>query len=72
MLAWSPRFCRTSAALDQVGLNGRALTDNVMDIMLTLASNRHWADAIVPDKKRAGAQISNFGEPYTKAESRLV
>jgi hypothetical protein len=56
----------TRAAFDQAGFNGRALTDDVMDVMLTLASDKGLADGVMPDKERTRAEFPYVGEPYTK------
>lgn len=62
----------TKAAFDQVGFNGRALTDDVMDVMLTLASNRGLADGVKPDANRTRTDFPYFGDPYSKAEQAGV
>jgi hypothetical protein len=62
----------TTAAFDQVGFNGRALTDDVMDVMLTLASNRGLADGVAPDPSRVRSEFPYYGEPYTKEEQQGV
>jgi hypothetical protein len=58
----------TVAAFSQAGFNGRPLWEDVMDVMLTLASNTPLADGAVPDRSRVRAEFPYFGEPYTKAE----
>ncbi|MGC2662303.1 MAG: DUF4331 family protein [Bryobacteraceae bacterium] len=58
----------TKGAFDQAGFNGRALTDDVMDVMLTLASNRGLADGVKPDANRTRAEFPYFGDAYSKAE----
>jgi Domain of unknown function (DUF4331) len=40
----------TSASFAFTGFNGRALSDDVMDVILTLATNTALADGVVPDK----------------------
>jgi hypothetical protein len=67
-----PYELNSKAAFDQAGFNGRALTDDVMDVMLTLSSNRGLADGVRPDKNRARAEFPYFGEHYTKAEQAGV
>jgi hypothetical protein len=42
----------TAAASDVAGFNGRPLGDDVMDVMLTLASNRPLQDGAAPDRNR--------------------
>jgi Domain of unknown function (DUF4331) len=58
----------TPAAFDQAGFNGRAIGDDVMDVMLTLASNKPLADGVAPDRSRTRSEFPYFGEPYRKAE----
>jgi hypothetical protein len=62
----------TPAAFDQAGFNGRPLGEDVMDVMLTLASNRPLGDGVAPDRSRVRAEFPYFGEPYTKAEQAGV
>lgn len=45
---------------------------DVMDVMLTLASNRRLADSVMPDKERTRAEFSDVGKPYTKPEQASV
>jgi hypothetical protein len=56
------------AAFDFVGFNGRALTDDAMDVMLTLATNTALSDGVAPAMKRVRETFPYFGEPYTNAE----
>lgn len=58
----------TSAAFDFVGFNGRALTDDVMDVILTLATNTALGDGVAPNKDRTRDAFPYFGEPYIAAE----
>ena len=62
----------TEAAFDQVGFNGRPLGEDVMDVMLTLASNRPLADGATPDRSRIQTAFPYFGKPYSKAEQAGV
>jgi hypothetical protein len=62
----------TAAAFDLAGFNGRALGDDVMDVMLTLASNKPLQDGAVPDRSRIRAEFPYFGEPYSKDEQKDV
>jgi hypothetical protein len=70
--AMLPYEIGTVAAFDQAGFNGRSLGEDVMDVMLTLASNTALADGAVPDRSRIRAQFPFFGEPYTTAEQEGV
>ena len=54
------------------GFNGRALTDDVMDVILTLATNTALGDGVAPDKNRTRDEFPYFGEPYTRAEQAGV
>jgi hypothetical protein len=62
----------TPAAFDLAGFNGRPLGDDVMDVMLTLASNKPLQDGAVPDRKRIRTEFPYFGEPYSKEEQKGV
>lgn len=62
----------TAAAFDFAGFNGRALTDDVMDVILTLATNTALGDGVVPDKTRTRDEFPYFGEPYSSAEQAGV
>ena len=58
----------TEAAFDQAAFNGRPLGDDVMDIMLQLASNTPLADGVAPDLSRTRKEFPYFGAAYTKEE----
>jgi hypothetical protein len=58
----------TPAAFDLAGFNGRSLSDDVMDVMLSLAANRPLADGVAPDQTRICKEFPYYGEPYTKDE----
>jgi hypothetical protein len=62
----------TPAAFDLAGFNGRALGDNVVDVMLTLASNRPLPTGVAPDRNRIRSEFPYFGEPYSKEEQKDV
>lgn len=62
----------TVAAFDFSGFNGRSLTDDVMDVMLTLATNTALGDGVAPDKGRVRSNFPYFGPPYTSAEQADV
>jgi hypothetical protein len=42
----------TSAAFEVASFNGRALGDDAMDVMLTLATNTPIVDGLAPDRGR--------------------
>lgn len=58
----------TAAAFDRARFNGRALTDDVMDVILTLATNTALSDGVAPDRGRTCDRFPYFGAPYTSAE----
>ena len=60
----------TPAAFDLAGFNGRPLGDDVMDVMLTLASNKPLQDGAIPDRTRIRTEFPYFGEPYSKEEQK--
>jgi hypothetical protein len=62
----------TPAAFDFAGFNGRALTDDAMDVILTLATNTALGDGVVPDQDRTRAEFPYFGTPYSAAEQADV
>jgi hypothetical protein len=62
----------TPAAFDLAGFNGRPLGDDVMDVMLTLASNKPLQDGAVPDRNRIQTEFPYFGKPYSKDEQRNI
>jgi len=62
----------TPAAFTLAGFNGRPLGDDVMDVMLTLASNKPLEDGAVPDRNRVRTEFPYFGEPYSKEEQKNV
>jgi hypothetical protein len=58
----------TPAAFDFAGFNGRALTDDVMDVILTLATNTALDDGVAPDGDRTRDTFPYFGDPYSDGE----
>jgi Domain of unknown function (DUF4331) len=48
-------------------LNGRGLADDVMDVMLTLATNTPLSDGVAPDRSRMRDEFPYFGEPFANA-----
>lgn len=62
----------TPAAFDYAGFNGRPMGDDVMDVMLTLASNMPLADGVAPDRNRIIADFPYYGAPYASAEQAKV
>jgi Domain of unknown function (DUF4331) len=58
----------TSATFAFTGFNGRALSDDVTDVILTLATNTALGDGVVPDKSRIRDMFPYFGEAYSTTE----
>ncbi len=52
----------TAASFRPDSFNGRPLEDDVMDVMLTLASNTPLADGVAPDKTKMHSDFPYFGE----------
>jgi hypothetical protein len=44
------------------------LGDDVMDVMLSLASNMQLSDGVVPDRSRIRDEFPYYGTPYSKDE----
>ena len=62
----------TAGAFDCAAFNGRGLVDDVMDAMLTLASNKPLGDGVAPDRSRVRSEFPYFGQPFTPAEQVSV
>ncbi len=62
----------TSAAFELASFNGRALGDDVLDVMLTLATNTPIVDGLVPDRGRIRKDFPYYGAPYTAEEQAGV
>jgi hypothetical protein len=62
----------TAASFDFAGINGRGLADDVMDVILTLATNTALSDGVRPDAKRLRPEFPYFGEPYSGEEQKGV
>ena len=62
----------TAASFDFAGINGRGLADDVMDVILTLATNTALGDGVRPDAKRLRPEFPYFGEPYSRDEQKGV
>lgn len=54
----------TPASFDFSEFNGRALTDDVMDVILTLATNTALGDGVAPDANLVRADFPYFGAPH--------
>lgn len=62
----------SEAAFDFAGFNGRRLGDDVMDVIITLASNVALADGVAPDKARIRPDFPYFGPAFTAEEQAGV
>jgi hypothetical protein len=62
----------TPAAFDHTGFNGRGLADDVMDIILTLATNTPLGDGVAPDRTHIKSEFPYFCEPYRRDEQAEV
>ncbi len=58
----------TRAVFSREVFNGRPLTDDAMDVMLTLASNKPLADGVAPELTRIRKEFPYYGDPYTQTE----
>ena len=58
----------TSAAFEVASFNGRALGDDVLDVMLTLVANTTIVDGLGPDCGRIRKDFPYYGAPYTAEE----
>jgi hypothetical protein len=62
----------TFASFDYAGFNGRALGDDVFDVMLSLAANQTLSDGVAPDRQRMRSEFPYFGAPYTRDEQQGI
>jgi len=62
----------TPAAFALAGFNGRQLGDDVVHVMLTLASNRPLQSGLALPRNRIRTEFPYFGEPYSKEEQKDV
>ena len=58
----------TPAAFDFLEFNGRALTDDVVGVMLTLMTNTALTDGVVPPVDRVLDRFPYFGAPSLPAD----
>jgi hypothetical protein len=58
----------TRAAFEVGSFNGRALGDDALDVMLTLAANTPIVDGLAPDRGRIRKDFPYYGAPYTAEE----
>ena len=60
----------TPASFDLARFNGRALEDDVMDVILTLATNMPLADGVTPDPSRMSTDFPYYAAPFSVDEQR--
>jgi hypothetical protein len=58
----------TKAKFSTESFNGRSLTDDGYDVMLSLATNTEVHDGVAPNRARAQADFPYYGAPFTKHE----
>lgn len=58
-----PYELATAASFDFAGFNGRALRDDVMDVMLSLTSNSPLGDGVAPDPALIQGEFPYFIQP---------
>jgi hypothetical protein len=58
----------TMARFSETGFNGRHLTDDAYDTMLSLATNTAVSDGVAPDPARTQSQFPYYGRPFTRSE----
>ena len=63
-----PYVLDSEAAFSFAGFNGRGLSDDVMDVILTLLTNTALGDGVAPDKSRIRSDFPYFGEPYKHSD----
>lgn len=59
----------TPASFSFAAFNGRGLSDDVMDVILTLVTNTALRDGVVPDVRLMRPDFPYFGEPHPIAAS---
>jgi hypothetical protein len=58
----------TPAKFSTASFNGRSLTDDAYDVMLSLATNTEVHDGVAPNRTRIQADFPYYGAPFTKQE----
>lgn len=59
-----PYALDSKAAFEINEFNGRALSDDAMDVILSLTTNTPLGDGVTPDQSRMQPDFPYFGEPY--------
>jgi hypothetical protein len=63
-----PYTVGTEAQFSVTRFNGRFLTDDAYDVMVSLAANRSLADGVSPAAQRVVAQFPYYGAPFSSSE----
>lgn len=63
-----PYKLRSKARFSTQWFNGRPLTDDVLDVMFSLATNIPIADGVAPDFRRVSSTFPYYGAPFSKSE----
>jgi hypothetical protein len=58
----------TPATFAVTGFNGRGLADDVMDVILSLATNTSLTDGVAPDRSRIRDEFPYFGEAFARTK----
>jgi hypothetical protein len=58
----------TAALFTTTGFNGRGLADDVMDVILSLATNTPLTDGVAPDRSRMRDEFPYFGDAFARTE----
>jgi Domain of unknown function (DUF4331) len=58
----------TKAEFSVAGFNGRYLTDDAYDVMLSLATNTNVTDGVAPNTARVRNGFPYYGEPFSRSE----
>jgi hypothetical protein len=63
-----PYELSTQAKFSTESFNGRSLTDDAYDVMLSLATNTEVHDGVAPNRARVQPEFPYYGAPFTKKE----
>jgi hypothetical protein len=63
-----PYALGTEARFTAARFNGRALTDDAYDVMVSLATNREISDGVAPDPSRVSKEFPYYGAFFTPQE----
>ena len=58
----------TQAKFSTESFNGRSLTDDAYDVMLSLATNTEVHDGVAPNRAHTRPEFPYYGSPFTKQE----